>query len=270
MNKETKRKILTCVIGTVFTLSFCFLFEGKSVMTQAKPENAVFLPVITYKNISAKENGYTVTREQFEKDLAFLKEKGYNSVVARDLVSFTMGLSELPENPVLITFDGGYRSFLTEAFPILEKYNTKAVVNIVGEYTDIFSKDVPKEDKNVRLCWEEVKYLHYSPFVEIGNNSYSFYDENKNPTKTQVKEDVLRLQQLMAENIYNISLVFSYPHGFYSKETEKVINELGFKVTLLETEGKNYITKDKRSLFNLKRYERKASDNTAEFFEKIM
>ena len=165
MKIETKKKILTCVIGTVFTLCVCFLFEGKSVMTQAKPENSVFLPVITYKNISAEENGYTVTTEQFEKDLAFLKEKGYNFVVARDLVSFTMGLSKLPQNPVLITFDGGYRSFLTEAFPLMEKYNTKAVVNIIGEYTDIFSKDVPKDDNTARLCWEEVKYLHYS-FLE--------------------------------------------------------------------------------------------------------
>ncbi len=270
MSKETKRKILTCVIGTVFTLSVCFIFEGKSVMTQAKPENSVFLPVITYKNISNEENGYTVTKEQFEKDLAFLIEKGYNSVVARDLVKFTMGLSELPQNPVLITFDGGYRSFLAEAFPLLEKYNTRAVVNIVGEYTDIFSKDVPKDDKSTRLSWEEIKYLHYSPFAEIGNNSYSFYEENKNPTKTQVKEDVLRLQQLLAENIYNISLVFAYPHNFYSKETEKVINDLEFKVTLLETEGKNYITKDRNTLFNLKRYERKASETTEEFFAKIL
>ena len=80
----------------------------------------------------------------------------------------------------------------------------------------------------------------------------------------------MRLQQLLAENIYNISLSFAYPHGLYSKETEKVINDLGFKVTLLQQEGKNYITKDKKSLLNLKRYERKASEKTEEFFAKIL
>jgi len=270
MNKETKRKILAIITGTIFTLSVCFLFGEDAVMTQSKPENSVFLPVITYKNITDEESGYTVTRDQFEKDLAFLKEKGYNSVVAKDLVNFTLGLTDLPEKPVFITFDGGYRSFLTEVFPLLEKYNTKALVNIVGEYTDIFSKSIPKDDKSARLSWEEIKYLHYSPYAEIGNNSYSYYEESKNTTKTQVKEDILRLQQLMAENIYNVSLSFAYPYGFYSKETEKAINSLGFKVTLLSLEGKNYITKDKESLLNLKRYERKASESTEEFFAKIL
>lgn len=284
MDKELKKKLLSCFLASVFTFGCCFLFEGKSVVTQGEVQTGKILPIITYYNVTNEQKDNTVSFSQLQKDLDFIKEKGYNAVVAEDVLNYARGISDLPENPIFITFDGGYKSVITTVYPLLEKYNIKATVNIIGEYTDLYSQSVKDDTENARLSWDDVKFLHFSDLVEIGNQSYAFYGENKKDKrkganikknedflsyKKVLTDDVLTLQQKLAENIYKSASVFAYPHGFYSVESEKILKGLGFDMTLTDDEGINYISKDKSSLFKLKRFKRVGSIGSKEFFAKI-
>ena len=40
-----------------------------------------------------------------------------------------LALGNMPENPVLITFDDGYRDNYTNAFPLLKKYEKRQIRN---------------------------------------------------------------------------------------------------------------------------------------------
>jgi peptidoglycan/xylan/chitin deacetylase (PgdA/CDA1 family) len=55
-----------------------------------------------------KDKGTTVTPETFEKQMAALKANGYNTILCKDLVDYVYQGKELPQNPILITFDDGY------------------------------------------------------------------------------------------------------------------------------------------------------------------
>jgi len=70
---------------------------------------------------------------------------------------------EIPQNYIVITFDDGYRNFLTNALPVLKKNNMPAVLYIpVG----------PVIDK--KLIWSDELYLtlytHYSDAINLINN----------------------------------------------------------------------------------------------------
>ena len=40
----------------------------------------------------------------------------------------------------MITFDDGFESFYAYAFPLLQKYDMCAVMAVVGQYADTFTK----------------------------------------------------------------------------------------------------------------------------------
>lgn len=74
------------------------------------------LPVLMYHHIVEDGepcNDMTITVSRMEQDLRWLTEHGYHTVLPRELA----GGEPLPEKPLLITFDDGYRSQLRAALP---------------------------------------------------------------------------------------------------------------------------------------------------------
>lgn len=69
---------------------------------------------------------------KFEKQLEYLS-KIYNFVTAEQVIDFYKNNTKLPKNPLLLTFDDGYKDCYTYALPILEKYNAKGVFFIPSE-----------------------------------------------------------------------------------------------------------------------------------------
>ena len=60
----------------------------------------------------------------FEGQLAYLS-RNYTPVTMEHVIAVGRGEDHFPKNPVLLTFDDGYRDHHQYAFPLLEKYNIK-------------------------------------------------------------------------------------------------------------------------------------------------
>ena len=84
-----------------------------------------------YHDVDEEETGYTqglgvtVTPAMFNANLDFFKQY-YNVVSVTDLAS-----SELPANPLVITFDDGYKSVYRHAFPLLKQHQMPACVYLI-------------------------------------------------------------------------------------------------------------------------------------------
>lgn len=61
-----------------------------------------------------------------------LSEAGYTGVSFDELQAYVLRGAPLPEKPVVITFDDGYESNYTLAYPILQKYGMKATIFAIG------------------------------------------------------------------------------------------------------------------------------------------
>lgn len=104
---------------------------------------------------------YIITPNELESDLAYLSENGYVSVLPSQLVKIREQGGRLPEKTVVITFDDGYETGLYYVLPLLKKYGMKAVINVVGSYTDEYSR-INEEGKHLSyayLTWNEIKTL---------------------------------------------------------------------------------------------------------------
>ena len=74
----------------------------------------------------------TTKNAYFEKQIVFLK-KHFTLIRAKDLTTFFSEDGCLLKNPALVTFDGGYKGNLTNAFPVLKKYSVPSLIYIVVE-----------------------------------------------------------------------------------------------------------------------------------------
>ena len=222
-----------------------------------------------------------ISPEDFEKDLIYLLENGYTTIDIQDLIDFAYNEKELPEKPIMITFDDGYLTSKVYILPILEKYNSKAVVSIVGEFTDKFTDNNDKGLSYAHLSWDDVKELVNSPNIEIQNHSYAMHKiskrkgiskmrgEDSEDYRKALNNDILHMQSLVEKNTGYRPTAFTYPFGSVSKEAQPILKDMGFLALLTCNEGVNMLSGDKEELFSLKRYNRPYGINREKFFSKL-
>ena len=69
---------------------------------------------------------------------------------------------ELPEKPIILSFDDGTYNYREYLLPLLEKYDMKATVSIVGAYTDAACEEAEPDPAYSYLDWQDVSVLRDS------------------------------------------------------------------------------------------------------------
>ena len=246
------------------TLLVTLLTVGISIVI-ATSEDYIEVPIIMYHSIlkdSSRSNKYTVTPAVLEEDLKYIKDKGYTTVTIADLISYVYDNKPLPEKPIVLTFDDGHYNNYGYLFPLLEKYDMKAVISIVGSYTDKFTETDEANLNYSYLRWKDIKELMDTGRIEFQNHTYNLHSNTG-------KDDILKLQQEFEENTHYTPQCFTYPFGGISNASLDIIKELGFKASLSCEQGINKLTKNPNSLYLLKRYNRPSYISTYNFFQKI-
>ena len=261
----------------IFVLLFSFVF--------ANSEEYIKVPIIMYHSIlkdPARSNKYTITPAVLEEDLKYIKANGYETITISDLISYVYDDKPLPPKPIILTFDDGHYNNYGYLYPLLEKYDMKAVISIVGSYTDKFSETDEANLNYSYLRWKDINELISSGRVEFQNHTYNLHDnthgrigakkkkgESDNEYKKILEEDINKLQNEFKENTGYVPTCFTYPFGGISNSSLDIIKELGFKASLSCEEGINKITKNPNSLYLLKRYNRPSYVSTYNIFKKF-
>ncbi len=92
--------------------------------------------ILMYHNIvtGIPTSEYDRKKSDFENDLKFLKSKNYQFISFEDLLKIKAGQMQLTSNAIILSFDDGYASWYTKAFPLLKKHNLPATFFIVPEW----------------------------------------------------------------------------------------------------------------------------------------
>ena len=270
-------------------LSICLISScvfAYSFVIATHKDDGISLPIIMYHSIlkdTNRSNKYVITPSTLENDLKYIYEHGYTTITMDDLISYVYNDTPLPKNPIMITFDDGYYNNLGYAVPLLEKYNMKAVVSIVGQYTDTYTNTDEANLNYSYLRWKDVKELMNSGVIEFQNHTYNLHSNNSGRIGCSKKSfesletyekilanDIQKLQQEFEKNVGYTPTTFTYPFGSISKASFPIIKKLGFKASLSCASGINYITKNADCLYCLKRNNRPSGISSEAFFEKIL
>ena len=257
--------------------------DPAQIIVSKREATEIKLPIIMYHSIlkdPIKQTSYVISPKLFEDDLKYIKKHGYAPVFMREVIDFAEGKGELPEKPIILTFDDGYYNNLYYADPLLKKYDMKAVFSIVGEMTEEFSYEPDRTLAYSHVTWDDIFTMHMSDRWEIQNHSYSCHTYEKRNGVSQLSNETYDAYEdfLMSDLCYlqdRIAYVtgvtpntFTYPFGAFSENTDKVLKKIGFKATLSCTEGVSTIKKgDPECLYKLKRHLRPPDKSAEEFFD---
>ena len=291
MRLEKRAVWRVCLALAVLGMGLCCGFFRQP----AAPASAAFpggegvrLPVVMYHHLlkdPARSNSYTITPDEFEKDLQTIAALGMTPMTFEEVLGCLETGATFPPRPIVLTFDDGYESNYVYAFPLLQKYGMKAVVSILGYYSDVFSQEELKSVAYSHITWTEIAEMRASGLVEFGNHTYLMHRDGPNSKSTRqgvlrahgeseetytrlITMDIQKTQDALSVHTGRTPLVFAYPFGFYSQLSEKIIKDMGFRVTLTAEKGEN-ILRSPDDLFLLKRHIRPHGINSRAFFESL-
>ena len=297
LNKKAKLYIGIVIFAfciTCFSV-FSFLSMSKAVFNDTEAGkitgDGIRVPIIMYHSILKKSHEigkYVITPTEFENDLIYLKKHEYSTINMSELIDYVYNNAELPPKPVIITFDDGNLNNYIYGKPLLQKYEMKAVISIVGKYSEQFSSTLtsttsPTNNPDYAYAsWDQIKEMSDSGYFEIQNHTYNLHSTKKRNGIKRIKgepledycdvltSDIGMLQDKLTEVTGTRPNTFTYPFGSISNESKDVLKNLGFKATLSCAEGVNIINKNKEdALYRLKRNNRPHGISSANFFKKI-
>ena len=111
----------------------------------------------------------------FEQKLIYLKENDYETLNADELLNHLKSSRANDQKYVVLTFDDGHVSLWQHAYPLLKKYDFKAVSFICPGLVPDGEKD-ESVNKKRKLCnWKEIKEMHDSGHLDF--QSHGMYHD---------------------------------------------------------------------------------------------
>ena len=183
------------------------------------------VPILMYHYISIPpedadkyRTDLSIAPDAFHEQMAYLADNGFETVDLYDLSLAITGKRDLPEKPVVITLDDGYRDNFENAFPILQEFGFSATFFVVTQPID--------DGHETYLTWEMVEEMADAG-MRIEPHSKTHADLSIRETEYIIYE-VLGSQETIAAHTGQTPRFFCYPGGRYDEKTIDVVSALDF------------------------------------------
>jgi peptidoglycan/xylan/chitin deacetylase (PgdA/CDA1 family) len=190
------------------------------------------IPILLYHSIanagSSVHRRWTVTRDRFARQMRCLAEHGFRPITVSALAEAVSRRDTLPCRAIVLTFDDGYRDFLTEALPVLQLHGFPATLFVVTRYvggTSGWLKDAAERDRPM-LSWPEIRSLAESG-VECGAHTHS-HPQLDIISAADAYEEIYSSRCALEDRLGQAVLSFAYPHGYASRKTRRLVRMAGF------------------------------------------
>ena len=232
-------------------------------------EDSRTLPILMYHDI-VPEGGplddYTASVAQLEPDLQALAQEGWQTVRLSEVITYVRMGTPLPEKPVLLVFDDGYRSILTQALPLLQKYNACAVVSVIGARAQGIADGC--DTAGQYMTWQELSQAVASGRIELQSHSAQLHvyrtrkgvqllpEETAQAYEAMLLSDMEQMDQWSRAAGITMLRAFAYPYGYVEPLADALLQRQGYVATMTSEPHLNLITHDAACLYRLGRLNR--------------
>jgi peptidoglycan/xylan/chitin deacetylase (PgdA/CDA1 family) len=160
------------------------------------------------------------------------------------VVSLDQAVAELGQErvrpAVAITFDDGYRDFLTQALPVLRRLGLPAAIFVTTRFSDQTAAHprYPRTDDRLHLDWSELRELAASPDVTIGSHTLShpfLPDLDHDASGREIAESRTLLQERLDLPVD----FFCYPSGGHGPRELDHVAKAGYRAAVTVAPGLN-------------------------------
>jgi peptidoglycan/xylan/chitin deacetylase (PgdA/CDA1 family) len=180
-------------------------------------QEKIYAPILLFHHIMNVEvpNRYNISLDTFTTQIKNLKEWGYTSITVSTLANAIRNGGELPEKPVVISFDDGDIDVYQNAYPIMKQYG------FVGTFYIVANRLQAKEFVHV----DQLKNMIADGW-EIGCHGFAHTDmkADHNSIETEGLHGKRVLQEALGIPINS----FAYPYGSFDSEVGNHVAIYGY------------------------------------------
>ena len=252
--------------GTYVTADTPSSYFSEVLQATALPDETVSrdVPVLMWHNLAEESSGdMTISVDTFRAQIEALHEEGFKTVSLQQLYDYVHFGTELPEKPIVLTFDDGYFSNYEYAFPILQEYDMQATIFAIGvsvgkdTYKDTdhamtphFGADEAREmvDSGLISVQSHTFDMHQWPPFEDGNAQVRetllpFDGEADADYEAAVEADFAESRELLESITGQPVNALAFPEGAYVTLTQDALRSAGAELTFTTVRAVNTVVK---------------------------
>ncbi|RJG24026.1 polysaccharide deacetylase family protein [Paenibacillus thiaminolyticus] len=230
---------------------------GMSIVEYAPPaSSSVYysdqVAVLMYHQLvdqADKKKPHLLPVDQFEQQMKLLKERGFHVISMDEYVDFMTAGAAIPDNAVLLTFDDGYETFYTHAFPILQQFGYTATNFVIVASID-------NQTGKPKLTWDQMREMKQAG---MSFYSHTYNSHRQGPINATGKEkpmlsrhlylkdrdriendeeyigritgDLATAEKRLREELGNTRRIVAFPYGAYNQDVLRVLNTLNIELS---------------------------------------
>ena len=252
--------------GTYVTADTPSSYFSEVLQATALPDETVSrdVPVLMWHNLAEESSGdMTISVDTFRAQIEALHEAGFKTVSLQQLYDYVHFGTELPEKPIVLTFDDGYFSNYEYAYPILREYGMQATIFAIGvsvgkdTYKDTdhamtphFGADEAREmvDSGLISVQSHTFDMHQWPPFEDGNAQVRetllpFDGEADADYEAAVEADFAESRELLESITGQPVNTLAFPEGAYVTLTQDALRSAGAELTFTTVRAVNTVVK---------------------------
>jgi peptidoglycan/xylan/chitin deacetylase (PgdA/CDA1 family) len=181
---------------------------------------------------------YVLTRGEFSSHLDHLAAEGFTTVGLDDFIAWYAGEADLPELPIILTFDDGHASNVSLALPALTGRGMRAA----------FFLTVGRIGQESTLGWDDIGALRDAGMT-IGSHTLTHRMPSTLST-AELEHELAESKRLLEERLGQTVHFVASPTGYDSSHFGRAARQAGYRAALQGAIGRN----DRRAdLFALRR-----------------
>ncbi len=177
--------------------------------------------------------GLFVADSEFSDQMKWLDDNGFQAVTMAQVMKAWEDGGTLPEKPVVLSFDDGYDTQYTDAYPVMKRHGWAGVLNLKAGETDIYKSQVREM---LASGWELASHTITHPDLTTLDAA-------------TMKREIVASRAILEKEFGATVDHFCYPAGAYDDAVIKAVEDAGYSSASTVDEG----LASKDELFTLKR-----------------
>src|SRR5690625_1203360 len=211
------------------------------------------VPVLMYHHIAPEPGFITTTVTNFENQLAWLANNGYQSLTSDEFAAHLEG-EPVQAKSILITFDDGYLDNWVYAYPLLKKYGYCAQILLVTSWIGdgplrpiLGDSQLPEalshadceaaiergEADRAILRWSEIEAMQDSGIIEFHSHTHTHTRWDKSARAAEknqlMAQELADSRATLKKRLGAVSQHLCWPQGYFDADYRLIAHEAGFR-----------------------------------------
>jgi peptidoglycan/xylan/chitin deacetylase (PgdA/CDA1 family) len=196
-------------------------------------------------DLTEREWSYSTPTAEFERQMAYLAQRGYRVVTLRELCSYWKDGKAIPPRMVALTFDDGYDCLHRTVMPVLKRFGFSATLFMVSDYIGRMGDFDVAHGIPARQMLSRQQLLELlREGIEIGSHTATHADLPS--LDARALRDEVQGSKATLEDVLGVEVCsFAYPKGRFNSVVRDAIVHAGYAAACSTRAGINSALTDR-------------------------